>query len=169
MKQYEMEKLLKEIISECRAIKLPVSNNIAPEVLINKRAKSRFGACKKEGTGFRIEICRHVLDADEAHVRNILAHEVLHTCKGCYNHGVRWKEYAARMNEAYGYNISTTTSYESLGLDRPAKKKTVRYMVVCQSCGRKIYRQKKSKLITHTKQYRCTCGGKLKSYIIEQE
>ena len=34
-------------------------------------------------------------------------------------------------------------------------------LIKCEKCGQTIYRQKKSKLITHTNNYRCKCGGKL--------
>ena len=53
-----------------------------------------------------------------------LAHEVLHTCPGCRNHGALWKEYAARMNGAYGYAISRTGTCEALGV---ADVRPVRY------------------------------------------
>lgn len=165
MKQQELNKCLQDVILECKAIRLPVSNNIAPEVLVNRRAKSRFGSCRKTGGGFSIEIGEMMLDAELSHIKNILAHEVLHTCKGCQNHGKKWKIYAAAMNEAYGYKITTTSTYEKMGLEKPVQEKHYKYMVQCQKCGKIIYRQKKSKLITNTNRYRCTCGGTLKCYI----
>lgn len=166
MKQQELNKILQDIISECRAIKLPVSNYIEPEVLINKRAKKRFGACKKTSNGFIIEISEFILDADLEHIKTILAHEVLHTCRGCQNHGKKWKIMTRAMNAAYGYNITTTTSYEKMGLDKPKQQNQYKYMIQCQSCGKIIYRQRKSNLITHTGNYRCKCGGFLKCYKI---
>lgn len=161
MKQQEINALLQEVISECKAIHIPVSNNISPDIFINKRAKSRFGACRKTRAGFVIELCHPVLETDVNNIKNIMAHELLHTCRGCYNHGIRWKAYAERMNQAYGYNITTTTSYEQMGLEKPEKKIQYKYLVQCRKCGKQIYRQKKSKLITNTNRYRCTCGGKL--------
>jgi hypothetical protein len=165
VKQEQLNRYLQDIISQCRAIKLPVSNFIAPEVLINRRAKKRFGACRKTAAGFTIEISEFMLDADPQHIKNTLAHEVLHTCRGCQNHGKKWKIYAGEMNRAYGYKITTTSSYDKMGLDKPEKKINYRYMVKCRSCGKIIYRQKKSKLITHTDYYRCTCGGSLECYV----
>lgn len=164
MKQEELNKYLQDVIYQCKAIKLPVSKYIEPEVLINKRAKSRFGACKREGNRFRIELNNAMLTADPHHIKTILAHEVLHTCKGCQNHGKKWKLYAENMNRAYGYNITTTSSYEKMGLEDLRKKNEYKYMIQCQSCGKIIYRQRKSKLITHTNHYRCKCGGFLKCY-----
>ena len=165
MQQQELNKILQDIISECRAIKLPVSNFIEPEVLINKRARKRFGACKKTTKGFTIEISEFMLDADLVHIKNILAHEVLHTCRGCQNHGKKWKVMAQTMNAEYGYQITTTSSYEKMGLEKTEQQNQYKYMIQCRSCGKIIYRQRKSKLITHTNHYRCKCGGFLKCYI----
>lgn len=166
MKQQELNKCLQDVISQCKAIRLPVSNNIAPEVLVNKRAKSRFGSCRKTAAGFVIEISEFLLDADIGHIKNILAHEVLHTCRGCQNHGKKWKLYAGAMNSEYGYRITTTSTYEKMGLEKPEQQKNYKYMIQCQSCGKIIYRQRKSNLITHTNHYRCRCGGFLKCYKI---
>lgn len=157
-----MRALLDEVLSQCRKLKIPVSNNIIPEIYINRRARSRFGACKKTPTGFKIELCESMLDASEFDIKNVLAHELLHTCYGCYNHGKRWKMYVSKMNEAYGYNITTTSTYEKMGLRKPEKNTEYKYKVECMNCGHVFYRQKKSKLITNTKNYRCRCGGKLK-------
>ncbi len=165
MKQQEINKMLQDVISECKAIKLPVSNNIEPEVLINKRAKKRFGSCRKTANGFVIELSEFMLAADRFYMKNTLAHEVLHTCRNCQNHGKNWKTYAAAMNEKYGYQITTTSSYEKMGLDKPQQQKKYKYMIQCQSCGQKIYRQRKSKLIMYTRHYRCKCGGKLRCFV----
>ncbi len=164
MKQKILNEYLQDVILQCKAIGLPVSNHIAPEVLVNRRAKSRFGSCRKTASGFTIEIGEMMLDAAPEQIKNILAHEVLHTCRGCQNHGKKWKSYAAAMNHEYGYKITTTSTYEKMGLERPQQDKKYNYMIQCQNCGKIIYRQRKSKLITHTNHYRCTCGGLLKCY-----
>ena len=130
MKQQELNKILQDIISECRAIKLPVSNFIEPEVLINKRARKRFGACKKTTKGFTIDISEFMLDADLVHIKNILAHEVLHTCRGCQNHGKKWKLMAQTMNAEYGYQITTTSSYEKMGLEKAEQQNQYKYMIL---------------------------------------
>lgn len=192
MKQQQLEALLQEVLSQCRNLKIPVSDRIIPEVIINRRAKSRFASCRKvwinnmvddsfnginkqhknvvysnkpaysmQRNYFLIEICEAMLDASEQEIKNVIAHEVLHTCYGCYNHGKRWKSYAVKMNKIYGYNITSTTTYEKLGLKKPEKKIIYRYKIQCQKCGKTLYRQKKSRLITNTGQYRCKCGGKL--------
>lgn len=35
------------------------------------------------------------------------------------------------------------------------------YIIICNNCGKKIYRQRESKVIKNPEKYRCKCGGKL--------
>lgn len=158
----DFDRLLRETIAEAKAIKIPVSAAIKPQVVVNRRAKKRYGCCIKKGFSFTIELSYLLLEADEKVVRQTLAHEVLHTCFGCRNHQARWKEYARRMNEAYGYNIKRTESAEALGIAVPEKARTAKYLITCERCGAVTERYKKSKLVASPARYRCKCGGRLK-------
>ena len=164
MTQGELDKLLARVSAQAKTIKIPVSDRICPQVRLNRRARTRFGCCIRKDGAYTIELSAQLAKegAEEA-VLQVLAHEVLHTCYGCSNHGPRWKGYAQRMNAAYGYQISRTDKFEDLGIqdDRP-----VRYWVVCTQCGRKIPRMKRSPLVDHPERYRCSCGGRLQ---VEQE
>ena len=160
MTQGEIDKLLARVIAQARAVKIPVSDCICPQVRLNRRAKTRFGCCVRRGGAYIIELSARLAgEGSEDAILQVLAHEVLHTCYGCSNHGKRWKSYAAKMNAAYGYHISRTDNFEDLGIadDRP-----VRYWVVCTRCGRHIPRMKRSPLVDHPERYRCQCGGTLK-------
>ena len=159
MTQGETDKLLARVIAQARAVKIPVSDRICPQVRWNRRARTRFGCCIRKGGEYIIELSARLAEnGSEDAIMQVLAHEALHTCCGCSNHGKRWKSYAAKMNAAYGYRISRTDKFEDLGLedDRP-----VRYWVVCAQCGRRIPRMKRSPLVDHPERYRCRCGGAL--------
>lgn len=186
MKQQELKALLQEVLSQCKKENIQISDYILPDIVINSRAKSRFGACrkipmnklqsidlkhiiinKKVNCFFQIELCEAMMNANEQEIKNVIAHEVLHTCPGCYNHGKLWKTYASKLNNIYGYNITSTTTYEKIGIQKPEKKEAYRYKITCQRCGKEFYRMKKSKLVTETNRYRCGCGGKLKCIDLE--
>lgn len=154
----DCDALLKRVLEEARALKIPVSKEISPRVEINDRAVSRFGCCKyKEGRN-TIEVARRVAEGPEKSCRAVLAHEILHTCWGCRNHGKRWNEYARRMREAYGYAICRAATNEALGLE---EKRTYRYVLQCESCGAQFPRFRASSLTRHPERYRCRCGGRL--------
>ena len=160
MTQGEIDNLLARVIAQARAVRIPVSDRICPQVRLNRRAKTRFGCCVRQSGAYIIELSARLAgEGSEDAVLQVLAHEVLHTCYGCSNHGKRWKGYAAKMNAAYGYHISRTDKFEDLGLedDRP-----VRYWVVCARCARRIPRMKRSPLVDHPERYRCRCGGTLR-------
>ena len=158
MSPERINELLAEVIEQARALGIPVSEDIVPEVRLNRRATGRFGCCIRRAEIYTIELSERLLKARETAVRQTLAHEVLHTCRGCANHGARWKSYAARMNEAYGYAIARTDTCEKLGVEDTVQ---ARYLVVCTRCGAQFRRSRKSRLVEHPERYRCRCGGTL--------
>ena len=157
MTQTELDGLLALVLEQARSLRIPVSPHILPRVTVNRRAKSRFGCCRHEGDSCRIEVSSFVLPAGRDTVLEVLAHEILHTCPGCSNHGPLWKSWADRMNRAFGYRIRRTHAREELGV-APASP---RWMVVCLRCGRETPRMKRSPVVDHPERYRCTCGGAL--------
>jgi predicted SprT family Zn-dependent metalloprotease len=161
----KLNQLLQQVIEEATALGIPVSRHISPSLHINKRTKARFGGCKKV-KGFvhctyQIEISKVLLDAEAQAIKEIIAHEILHSCPGCMNHGVTWKKHCRKMEKTYGYRLERTSSYEKLGIEDPRGVKNYRYMIECNLCGQKIYRQRKSPISEETNKYRCRCGGKL--------
>lgn len=154
------DKLLVQVLEQARSLGIPVSDRIDPHVKINRRAVTRFGCCIHQRDGScLIELSARLLEASEQACLQTLAHEVLHTCPGCRNHGPRWKGYAARMNAAYGYEIARTDTCQRLGVE---DTRTIRHLVVCTQCGRQFPRTRLSTLVAHPERYRCACGGTLR-------
>lgn len=154
----DTDKLLALAIGQAGALGIPISTNIHPHVALNTRAVGRFGCCSRRGNTDYIELSARLPAAGERAVLETLAHEILHTCRGCRNHGARWQGYAAKMNAAYGYHISRTGSWEAMGLPNP---RPVRYLLACTRCGVEIGRVRASSLVQHPERYRCRCGGAL--------
>ena len=154
----DFDKLLARAVAQARALGLPVSGRIDPHVAVNRRAVTRFGCCLRRGDGYHVELSERLLEAPERACLQTLAHEVLHTCPGCRNHGPRWREYAGRMNAAYGYAISRTGTCQELGV---ADIRPVKHLVVCAACGMEFPRARRSPLVGHPERYRCRCGGRL--------
>ena len=100
--QERVDGLLAQAIRQARAVGAPVAAGIEPHVKLNRRATGRFGCCIRRGSVYIIELAARMLAAEDRMILQTLSHEVLHTCPGCANHGPRWKNWAARMNRAYG-------------------------------------------------------------------
>ena len=158
MERKELDRLLALVIRQARALGIPVSPHIRPQVAVNTRALTRLGCCRSRAGHHTVELSAALLEGDERAVCQGLAHEILHACPGCADHGPRWQRWAALLSERYGYRIRRTDSFEALGLP---DRRPVRYLVVCRSCGRTIPRMKRSSLVAHPERYRCKCGGAL--------
>jgi len=123
-----------------------------------------WGKCHRVAPGlYDIQINELLLVKDKGHeAMTTVLHEMLHTVKGCFNHGPKWKELADLVNKNYHYNIKRTTSCDEKGIKEDDFRK-VRYILECQGCGYKIKRTKKSKIIKNPEHYLCgKCRGKLK-------
>lgn len=160
--------LYEKVIKEAKQLDIPISNKLKEDVIINNRAKSRFGCCKKIKKGskeiYEIELSYRLMNCEEKVIKQTLAHEILHTCPGCDNHGNTWKSYAKKMNDVYGYNIKRTDTSENLGIKNESLIKEslkANYILVCKKCGTKFSRTRMSNLVKHPSNYRCKCGGAL--------
>lgn len=161
----EEKKRVERLLEKCRRIleveKIPVSDRI-DGICINYRVRSRFGKCTKTADSYIIELSGKLMEAEDKEIETVILHELLHTCPRCLNHGSRWKAYAERVNQKYGYQITTRTSYEALGLVAPESREKVKYLVVCSKCGMEYPRRRKCSLVENVDRYTCgKCGGKL--------
>ena len=164
MTQEELDRELTELAETLRGMGIPVSKKLTPHVIVNTRAKRRLGCCYVQNGVYSIEVSARQLE-DREKLRQTLAHELLHTCPGCRNHGERWKAYAEQVNNALGLSIQRLSPAEgemTEGEVIPLRHDTVKYVLECQSCGAKLYRSRMSKAVKSPWRYRCQCGGKLK-------
>lgn len=152
--------LLQEMEETLKNLRIPISGKIAPKLQVNFRAKRRLGCCVLKSGVYSIEVSASLLGRPEL-LRQTIAHELLHTCKGCGNHGTLWKAYAARVNEALGYSVQRLTPADPQD-SAPLRTEEVKYVLLCTSCGAKIPRCRMSKVVKYPWRYRCKCGGKLK-------
>lgn len=161
-----MEKYLSELLikveKQLKRIDIPLSGEIEKTV-INDRAKKRLGACKKvikpDGkTKFIIEISSVILSCSEKEICGVIAHELIHTCEGCFNHGRMWKEYADRANREYDYNIRRLAELEDSDIKSEYAAKN-KYTIKCKKCGTVYERVRVCPLVKNPERYRCgKCG-----------
>lgn len=158
----DLELYAPECMAELDALKIKYSRNIS--FVINTRAKSRLGLCKKIGNSYVIEISELLLDerVDEKQgLKSTIIHELLHTCRGCMKHTGRWAEYAKAVNAAYGYNIKRASARNDMIIPRELQPEA-KFIIRCTGCGAEIERIKMSQLVKNPRKYRCAkCGGKL--------
>ena len=154
----DCDALLRQVLWEANALGIPVSGKIESHVTVNRRAVNRFGCCKYQNGRYCIEVALRVAEGPEKSCRAVLAHEVLHTCYRCRNHGKQWKGYAEKMRAAYGYDICRTSTNEELGV---GEARSCRYVLRCKKCGTEFRRFRASSLTRFPERFRCKCGGEI--------
>lgn len=159
----DLQNIAKECMNELDLIGIKYGNIKSFE--INTRAKKRWGQCKAVCGGYSINISIRLLNDNVPveSLKNTIIHELLHTCKGCMNHGEKWKLYANKVNRMYGYNIKRCTSSEEKGVEKVENKKEVKHKFICADCGQIICRVRESNFTKHYELYKCgRCGGEFK-------
>lgn len=158
--EQDINKILLELLTGLKALKIPVSLFINPAIKINSRAKRRLGCCILKNGMYTIEVSEKIL-CDKQLLEKTIVHELLHTCPGCFSHGDRWKSYAAIAGNALGHEIRRTETARPEDC-QPLRQDTAKYLLVCTDCGKNIERMRMCKLVKSPYRYRCMCGGKLK-------
>lgn len=160
-------KLLKRAIEivEIEGIKI---GNINNEVVINSRAKTRWGLCSKKQSMYEIQINKSLLEHHEEGALEILVHEVLHTVDGCFNHGWKWKNFACRINRKQGFNISRCATFPEVEkiMNETTGGKDYKYIFKCEDCNGQINYMRKGRAVkvyeTNPELIRCgRCKGRL--------
>lgn len=160
--------LMEECLGQLSALNIETSHAIEG-IRENSRAKKRLGCCKlvREGgrSAFVIEISSMLEGCSDKVIKDVIFHELLHTCPGCLNHGPVWKALAQRVNRAWGTDIRVRidTEYIPGMVKEQEAERAYKYEIRCQGCGRSVYRMRRSRIVDHPENYRCgSCGGALR-------
>lgn len=155
--------LLLDACLDLQAIDIEIG--VIQKIRSSSRMTSTWGFCKRVNGGYEIVISDVLLqdDVSDEATMNTLVHELLHTCKGCMNHGPKWKALAEKVNSFYpGYNIKRCTSASEKGI--AADKiggASYKYEIVCNHCGASLGKYKKAGKYVNvikagSKRYYCT-------------
>lgn len=140
-----------------KELKIPYGRIVSVEE--KPRLVRTWGQCHALPSGaFEIFVSSRLLENDDALLETLL-HEIIHTCKGCFNHGAKWKKYAEKINVRYGTNLKRCTSESEKAITPVAPK----YIIKCKKCGYEYPRTKLTKMVQGGyKNCKCgICGGNL--------
>lgn len=112
----KLNKLLSNVINDAISIGIPISDKIDPNIYIDKNRYDRVAACYKYPFPIKYEIhlSKDTLRTSEFEIKNIIAHEILHTCFLSMDHEIPWEIYRKLMNDKLGYNIQVKYSWSTL-------------------------------------------------------
>lgn len=127
-----LQKVFEQCLIEAKALAIPVQQI---DGIRWGNLDKKWGICiwhTKTNT-FDIVIstrCQRKIISKED-LKNIVFHEILHTCEGCIEHSKLWVQYALKIDNEYGYGVSIfKTSYEFLHHELP-----VLHRMVCKNCS----------------------------------
>ena len=154
-------------IDDAEKIGLPLGRVMAIDV--NRHFKKCFGRCQVINPtgweqGYKIE-CHPRLLEEETPERLLfitIFHELVHTIDGCMNHGAKFKKYAACIQQAYGYEVST-----HIPVDDDVKRVaglgeygTYKYHLICNGCGYTVHKHRACFVTKHPEVCHCKrCGN----------
>lgn len=104
----------------------------------SKRSLGRCYAFSLRNGMFMIYISKYLLECSEELIKNVLAHEIIHTVSGCFNHGSNFQYYANLVNYKLGYKVEI--KYKDKEFNPPHK-----YKITCLKCGTVFYRHRVGK------------------------
>ena len=159
----KFDRLLKVVQADLKGV-VPYSENITSKVLLlSNRNKGTLGRCtrNRENTKFTISLNPKLKNMSEQLIKDVIAHEIIHTVKGCFNHGYNFKNYMYRVNyNCKNYNVETKTKSKEW-----EENKQYKYKLTCKKCGKVFYRNRIIHNYVKWGFYSHICGGDL---IIEQ-
>lgn len=130
---HDLKRIAAECIKEMKTASIPIKDN---EILDIKSGDiNGFGLCIDDGhyKNFTI-IIRNDLIQDICpltDLKQIIIHELIHTCPRCGSHGKTWRKYALIMNKKYGYPLLEGKDDDSIF----HKEKPVLHRYICPKCG----------------------------------
>lgn len=110
----DLNKMLNDIIADALNVNIPISKYLIKKIYIDKEMNNHLAECHRFFDRCEIHLFYKTLQAKPEYIKSIIAHEILHTCFLCSDHGYPWSKYSQIMNETYGYNIKVKYSWEEI-------------------------------------------------------
>lgn len=103
----DLNNILHEVIEDALSIGFPVSDALDRKIHIDRNRYDRVGACYRYSypERYEIHISEAAIKSKKIEIKNIIAHEVLHSCFLSMDHGYFWSMYCDLMNSKLKYNI----------------------------------------------------------------
>ena len=166
--QARFEKLYEEVKNELKNV-LPLSKNVNSSPNYFKSINT-LGKCNRKIIGgiikiFTISLNEYLENCTDQTIKNTIAHELIHTIDGCFDHKNKFKIMAQKIKQL-GYEVSRTSKskefsefVQKLRQDNETRRKSKIYKVTCNHCGRSVLRQRK----INVNHYICpVCSGSLR-------
>lgn len=112
----DLNRLLNEVINDAESIGFPISKNLEKKIYLDKKRYDRVGACYRYPypEKYEIHLSEPVIKAKINDIKDIMAHEVLHSSFVSMDHGFIWSMYKDMMNKKLKYDIKVKYSWHEI-------------------------------------------------------
>ena len=133
---------------------LPIASDIRLSFNVGYRA---VGQCIKKKGYYHIILSKLLLHCNQQQIKDIIAHELIHTCPHGMGHGKIFKCFANELRQ-HGYNVETRTPYDTV--QTILRFVNFKYFYFCETCDKQFPTKRPlQQLDNRICPY---CGGKIK-------
>jgi len=161
-----VKKTVSEVEAEIKALGLPLFPviEVIPSETLRVLGSAKVNKKNGKAVSYTVKLSRKAHPTPES-VRHTIAHELLHCCKGCQNHGELWKRYGRMMEKAYGYKELAKRCCKMELSDQNIDN--YHYFIKCASCGYITPYVKRANIFSGPADYTCgVCRAKGKLHEI---
>lgn len=131
-----LQEIYKECVQECKNAKIPIRDDKVIKVYSeNDEFLDSYGICTVHKLNITFDIYINPMLLDEKcpieELKEVVVHELIHTCPRCYSHGKTWMKYAKMMNDKYGYELTTNKDTDAIF----HKSLPIIHHYFCPDCG----------------------------------
>lgn len=149
----DLNTLLDEVLNELDTIGISI-NKANISIYSNPKFRKILGKCIKTNDDevFKIEISKLMLDTQsEFTVKNIIAHELIHTIKNCFNHGEFFSSLMSILNKVYSYQDEACIEIDY----NEQLIAHFKYCLRCPKCGKTYVFDRKTDKVKFPSEYGC--------------
>jgi len=132
---HDLEKISLECMKEMKNVGIPVQDSRIKKIEPASLDCMGECECEYEGDGylFGIKIKKELLydTVEIMELKEVVVHELIHTCPRCISHGKTWRRYAKILNDTYGYSLMEEKDEDAIF----HKGLPVLHKVACPVCG----------------------------------
>lgn len=113
---HDLQRISKECIEEMKKANIPIRDEKIIEIK-SELLDEDYGFCEYDGSyNFDIIINEKLLrdECPLVELKEVVIHELLHTCPRCLSHSNTWRKYAGIMNDVYGYALLVCKDDDSI-------------------------------------------------------
>lgn len=168
-----------EYIEHCERLleRLNIQTTMVSDVFVLDDIEDCWGLCHEieKGKEYQISINISLIDLAFQNIAifgketfqckaliETIMHELLHTIRGCFDHGKKWHYFVNKVNQAYKLDIKVADTFFEKDVRKEVYFAGYNYILECSNCHLDWRYKTRCKRYREYENYRCpNCGSKI--------